>query len=346
MRFLIVRLGSIGDIVHAVPMAEALRARWPEAEIDWLVEDALGPVVAMAPTVSRAVPIRTRVVAGDRGWVPAMRLLRGRRYDVVFDAQGLVKSAMLARLAGGRRTIGWTRGHLREPAAALAYGETVDPRDARHVIDKNLALLRAVGIDAAERTVWLDPGEPSPAVARWAETTTSPSALLNAGANWPNKRWPPDRFGELAARLSAQHGLTPFVLWGPGDEALADAVVAASRGTASRAPATSLADVVWIARRAALVVCGDTGPIHLACAAGAPVVGIYGPTSPARNGPWHPDDLCVSRFEGCACHHQRSCRAPRWCLLDIGVDEVMRAVDARLASAARAVLRPVPHVAR
>ena len=156
-------------------------------------------------------------------------------------------------------------------------------------------------------------------------------ALINPGANWPNKRWPPDRFGELASRIRVEHGLVSLVLWGPGDEALADAVVAASRGAALRAPATSLRDIVHLAQRAAVVVAGDTGPFHLACGAGARTVGVFGPTDPKRNGSWRASDIAVSRFEACACHHLRACRASRWCLLDVEVAQVEVAVAKRLA---------------
>lgn len=332
MRVLIVRLGSIGDIVHALPMAEALAARDGGAQVDWLVERALAPVLRMAPAVTRGVAIETRRVRGGRGWLPVLAELRGARYDVAFDAQGLVKSAALARLSGARRVVGWTAGHVRERPAAWWTTERVDPGPGGHVIDKNLALLRAVGIERAPRALRIEEG---PAAAHVASIVAGgrPYVLVNPGGNWPNKRWPADRFGALAAWMREAHGLVSIVLWGPGDEPLADAVVAASAGAATRAPATALADIVALARRAALVVSGDTGPAHLACAVGAPVVGIYGPTDPRRNGPWQADDRCVSRFEACACHHRRACHAPRWCLLTVGVDEVKAAVTARLAAA-------------
>lgn len=333
MNFLIVRLGSIGDIVHALPMAEALRARDEGAEVDWLVERSLAPVLRMAPSVSRVITIETRSVRQGRGWLPVLRELRARRYDVAFDAQGLVKSASLARLSGAARVIGWTRPHVREALAAWWSIERVDPGPVRHVIDKNLALLCAVGIERAPRALRLEEGKPGAHLVPFVSGRSGPFALVNAGGNWPNKRWPPDRFGAVAAWLRDAHGLPSIVLWGPGDEALADAVVAASDGAATRAPATSLSDIVALARAATLVISGDTGPAHLACAVGTPVVGLYGPTDPRRNGPWHEDDECVSRFEACACHHQRRCRAPRWCLLDVGVDEVTAAVARRLARA-------------
>ncbi len=332
MTFLIVRLGSIGDIVHALPMAEALRARHPEAGIDWLVERSLAPVVRLSPAVTRVVTIETRRLRHGRGWLPVLRELRARGYDVAFDAQGLVKSAALARLSGARRVVGWTGAHVREAPAAWCSTERVDPGSGRHVIDKNLALLRAAGIEDAPRAMRLDEGPPSPHLDAWVSGRQGPYAIVNPGGNWPNKRWPPDRFGEVAAWLRDRFGLYSIVLWGPGDEPLADAVAAASDGAAQRAPATSLADLVALTRRASLMISGDTGPIHFACAVGTPVVGVYGPTDPGRNGPWRAEDVCVSRFEACACHHQRTCRAARWCLLDVDVEQVQAAVARRLSA--------------
>jgi len=155
--------------------------------------------------------------------------------------------------------------------------------------------------------------------------------LLNAGGGWPNKRWAPARFGELAARIHDELRLPSWVLWGPGEEALAGEVIAHSRGAARQVPATGIGDVVALATRAALVVSGDTGPLHLAAAAGAPLVGIYGPTWPERNGPWSAADEVISRAADCACHHKRRCLRDRWCLDDITVDEVLGAVQRRLA---------------
>jgi ADP-heptose:LPS heptosyltransferase len=156
--------------------------------------------------------------------------------------------------------------------------------------------------------------------------------LLNPGAAWPNKRWPPDRFGAIAGWIRERYGLRTLVLWGPGERALADAVSAASVGAASAAPATSIADVLALARDARLVISGDTGPLHLAAAVSAPVVGLYGPTTAARNGPWRPDDVTVSRYEGCACHYERRCRRASRCIDEIAVADVQRAVEARLAA--------------
>jgi heptosyltransferase-1 len=160
-------------------------------------------------------------------------------------------------------------------------------------------------------------------------------ALLNPGAAWPNKRWPPSRFAAVALAMRERHGLPSVVLWGPRERALADEVVAQSRGAALTSPETSIADVVEIARGATVMVSGDTGPTHLASAVGTPIVGLYGPTRPERNGSWVAADVTLSRASICECHHLRRCKIERACLLDIQVSEVIDGVDRRLAAAAR-----------
>jgi heptosyltransferase I len=196
--------------------------------------------------------------------------------------------------------------------------------------DINLALLRSIGIPAGA------PEFPFEAVASTAardaaDRTGGRFALLNPGAAWPNKRWPADRFGAVAAALKSQHGITSVVLWGPGEEGLANETVAHSSGAAFATGRTTIRDVVALARGAMLMVSGDTGPTHIASAVGTPLVGIYGPTRPSRNGPMAAADVTVSRDAICQCHHLRRCKLDRMCLLDIEVGEVIAAVERRLA---------------
>lgn len=304
-----------------MPAFAALQRAHPDADIDWLVESRHQEIVGLIRGLHQRIVIDTR-----DAWhrVPAvLRRLRANRYDATLDLQGLLKSAVLARFSGARRIVGFDRKALREPAAALFYRERRAVDDRRHVIRKNLALVSALGsVDASIEFPFDIPDTDVPAHAY---------ALLNPGAAWPNKRWPPARFGEIASWLSARHGLRSLVLWGPGERPLAEKVVAAAAGTADPAPRTTIGDVLALARRATLVVSGDTGPLHLAAAVGAPLVGLYGPTSPSRNGPWQPDDVTVSRFEGCVCHHERRCRRPSPCIDGISVEQVQQAIDRRLA---------------
>ena len=336
--FLIVRLGALGDIVHALPLAAALRATWPDARIDWLVDVKHRAILDHVGGLSAIVPVDTRRMAGETGVVPVVRRLRAARYDVAIDAQGLLKSAVLAYLAGAARVVGLARDHLRERLASWAYDDTAQPAGP-HVVDHALALAQAAGAAIGPPRFALQ-APASDVVAHVRDQlgleptagATQPFALINPGAAWPNKRWPPDRFGAVARDLRTRHGWRSIVAWGPGEHDLAAAVVAASDGAAALAPATSLGDLLAMIGAAGLVVSGDTGPLHLAAALGTPIVGIYGPTDPARNGPWSPADVTLSRTDACACHHQRRCTAAVWCLGELGAGEVSAAVDRRLDS--------------
>jgi lipopolysaccharide heptosyltransferase I len=329
MRFLIVRLGSLGDVVHAVPAVASLRRAHPNATIDWLVDPRYVELVSMVVGVDRAIPLDPR--AGLMRLAGAVRTLRAAGYDAVIDLQGLIKSATLARAAGAPRRIGLPKGHLREPLAVHFYTETPDPGRDPHVIRKGLALVRALG--AVDDRITFPLTVPVTPAAQTVSTQADADgyAIVNPGAAWPNKRWPADRFGALAAAMRERLGVASIVLWGPSEESLATSVVAASRGAASMAPRTTITDVASIARGARLIVSGDTGPLHIAAAVGTPAVGLFGPTLAARNGPWDEADITISRYDTCPCHYERRCRKATPCIDDISLDEVLAAVERRLA---------------
>ena len=328
-RYLIVRLGSLGDVVHAIPAAAALRRAHPDAPIDWLVDPRYVELLDLAPGIVRAIPLDPR--AGWGRLVGTVRALRRARYEAVIDLQGLIKSAALTRAAGARRTIGLPRAHLREPFAAMLYGETPDPGPDPHVIHKSLALMRVVGV--TDLRIEFPLHVPVTATAARIAEQAGPGgyALINPGAAWPNKRWPPDRFGALAVALRDRLGVTSVVLWGPGEEPLASAVVAVARGAAVKSPSTTLTDIASLAKGARLVISGDTGPLHIAGAVGAPLVALFGPTRAERNGPWVGADITISRYEACHCHYARQCRIGRPCIEDIQIDEVIAASERRVA---------------
>ena len=331
MNVLIVRLGALGDIVHAVPAVAAIRDAYPDARIDWLVEQRHRSMVDLVTVIDRTIVLER---ASLGGWVAVMRTLRAAAYDVAVDFQGLLKSAVLARASGAARVVGFSIWHLREKSARPFYSSAA-PGEGRHVIHKNLALLRALGIQGGEIRFPLAPVI-SPALAELTRRLDGrPFALVNPGAAWPNKRWPAQCFGELCAFLGEAAGLVPVVAWGPGEETVADAVIASSANTAVLAPRTTVPDLVAMCRAATVVVSGDTGPLHIATAVGAPTVSLFGPTDPARNGPWTDADISVSRFDGCECHYERRCHTSRWCLGDLTVAEVSAAVQQRLAGGIR-----------
>ena len=329
---LIVRLGALGDIVHAVPVAAALRERFPAARIDWVVDERHQDVLSLVSAVDRRIVWRSRSLPVGSRIAQLRRALAAGAYDAAVDVQGLLKSAAVARLSGAPRVLGFAAARLREPPARFLYTETCDPGGAGHVVRTNLVFARRLGAPAAAPRFPLD--VPASAALDGARRALGggrgPFAVINPGAAWPNKRWSPTRLGQVAEWLRDARRLPSLVTWGPGDESAAAAVVDGSGGAARLAPPTGVPDLAAILGAAAVVVSGDTGPMHLAAALGTPVVGLHGPTDARRNGPWAPGDVAVSRFADCRCRYRRRCRAARPCLDDVTVDEVTAALDRRL----------------
>ncbi|HEX6164173.1 MAG TPA: lipopolysaccharide heptosyltransferase I [Vicinamibacterales bacterium] len=360
MKVLIVRLSALGDIVHALPVLAAIKRAMPDAQVDWVVEENYASILSIASGLRKRVIVRAKTsfetadaisFGGLRGYHAAAKYLWNQDYDVALDLQGLIKSAIWARISFADRVIGFDPPNLREPQAAFLYSETVtphrrsgDPASAEatvgrqaigpstdHVIQKNLAILSALNITPGVVEMPLTPHASADTTAA-IETAGGPMGyiVLNPGAAWPNKRWPAERFGVLAAMLQDRAGLRSLVTWGPSERDLANAVVNASDGAASLAPATSVSDLAVLMREAALVVSGDTGPLHIAAAMGTPLVGLYGPTWPERNGPWDPKDVVISRANVCVCHHKRQCLRGAPCINEITLDEVVAASAKRI----------------
>jgi lipopolysaccharide heptosyltransferase I len=332
--------------VHAIPVAAALRRAFPAARIDWLVSAKHGEILDLVPVIDRALVVNDREGStGGRSLWQSVLELRRTRYEAVLDLQGLLKSAVLARLSGAPRVVGFASSYARERLARLWYTEVhdpgrgglYDPRETRHVVEINLGILSRFGIEPAPPEFPI--ADVDSVVARWTmDHARGRYALLNPGAAWPNKRWPPERFGRVAIELRDRHDLPSMVLWGPGEEPLARTVVEAAGGAALLSPKTTVADLVALARGAAVMVSGDTGPTHIAVAVGTPLVGVFGPTRAVRNGPLWPRDLAVTRDAVCQCHHLRRCKLDRMCLMDIETSEVVAAVERRLS-----LRQPEPH---
>jgi lipopolysaccharide heptosyltransferase I len=348
MKILIVKLGSIGDIVHALPSLAAIRRAVPRAEVAWVVERRAAEILRDNPLVDRLIEIDTKAL---RRWRPLsgetlratrqqLQRLRASAFDIALDFQGLLKSAAIARLARTPRVYGFARESLREPASRFLLTHTVNvPLDA-NVIRKNLALaagaLRIVvptDGDDFEFPIAVSPEQEREANAA-ASLAGGNFAILNAGGGWPTKLWSAQRFGALADELLARHGLRSLVVYGPGESELAGSAARASRTGAAQPVSLSLKGFYALARRASLYVGGDTGPTHLAVAAGTPVVGLFGPTEWWRNGSPRSRDVCVERTD-IACRadcHRRACSA--WICMDIEVASVAAAADERLRRAA------------
>lgn len=340
---LVVRLSSMGDLVHTLPTVAALRRRFPDARIDWLVETRHRDILLDNPDVSGLIEVDTlgwrRRLFSPRTWREIRRsigAIRERRYDFVLDLQGTLKSAVSAFFARSDRRIGFGASHLKERVAALLYTECVPANGARpHVIDRHLGLLCALDIETEERRfpISVSPAAEAAVKGELARMNLREYVLLNPGGSWATKRWSPERFGRLAAAIEREWRLESLVLWGPGEEGMAREVVTASQGAARLAPRTSLHELVSYIRMARLFVSGDSGPLHLASACGVPAVGIFGPTDPARNGPFGDRDEVVWKHVACSpCYKQRCPGYGNVCLTAIEVHDVLGAVRKRLAA--------------
>jgi ADP-heptose:LPS heptosyltransferase len=335
LRALLVRLSSIGDVVHTLPALAALaRGGW---EAGWLVEPAARPLLDGSPLLRRLHAAPPARAFSWRGAARALREVRREGYDVALDFQGLWKSAAWARLSGAPRVVGFGAALRREPASRLLLRETaVQSGTAAHVIDKNLALLRPIGIDAVGSREFPLPSLAAAdevVAARLAERGIGDFAILNPGGGWASKLWPAEGYGAVARSLH-ERGLRSIVTWGPGEEGLAAQVEAGSGHVATRSFPTTLLEYAALARRARVVVAADTGPLHIACALGTPVVGIYGPTDPARNGPWDPRDKVLRRTPRCAPCHRRACPTHMGVLAGLPAAEVTAAILERLGGEA------------
>ena len=341
MNILIVKLGSIGDIVHTLPSLAAIRRSRPDAEISWAVEKRSAEIIRGNGFIDRLIEVDTRSLRGRNvvaGILPQVReqfrLLRRTRFDAAIDFQGLLKSAAIVKLSGAKKRYGFARAALREPASRIFLTDTVDVPDRIHVVDKNLALASAFLDITLPGGNYEFPISTEPAHVLEAEQViarTSPEfAIFNPAGGWVTKLWPAANFGRLADILWERFGLVSVVTTGPQESALAEAAAAASRSGKITLAQPSLKGFFELAKRAHVYVGGDTGPTHIAAAAGAPVVGIFGPTEWWRNGSTNPRDICVERNDiSCRVNcHRRSCS--NWICLDIDVETVAKAVGKRL----------------
>jgi heptosyltransferase-1 len=346
-RLLIVRLSAMGDVIHTLPAAQALREAFPRAMIGWLIEERWAELLC-APGAPRRGPRSAQRPLADwvhtvslTGWrkslftISTVQLIakvwndvRAARYDVAVDLQGAIRSAVLARWSGARLVYG--AAEPRESPASLWYTRQPIARGA-HVIEQNVAVAEAVAqtkLKAPRVQFPRDLEAESRIEQRLAEVAIGDFAILNPGAGWGAKRWPAERYGRVARAL-AEDGLRSILNCGPGEDDLAREAEAASEG-AAKSMKCSITELIALTRRAKLFVGGDTGPLHLAAALQVPVVAIFGPTDPARNGPYGTRSVVLRNPESPTTHARRS--VPDEGMLEISPEAVVDAARGLLAN--------------
>ena len=322
-RFLIIRLSSLGDIIHTLPAFSALRRSFPDAEIRWAVEEKGKEILDLVPGIDEVF------VINKNKWLRSTRSIRGRD-QTALDFQGLVKSALLAYLSRSRRRIGFSRENLKEPLASVFYTERClsFPEEEGHVISKNLKLLEILGIkDGRFEFPLRIPDDIFHSVrsklSMMGRQNGRRIVVYNVGAAWETKRWFPEKWIELIKMVRLPDAF-PVLLWGGEDEKRLAETVAGRTGVGV-APFLSIKEVIALLRSASLVVSGDTFALQAACALDVPVVALFGPTNPRRNGPFRDRDKVIYEGRDCSPCYKHECSNLQ-CLQAISADEAAAAV--------------------
>jgi len=329
--FLIIKMSSLGDIIHTLPAFAALRKNFPQANIRWLVENKGKEILDCVSGIDQIVAVQTKKwrLLSPEAWKETSlirRQIKGRE-QTALDFQGLVKSGFFSYLSGAETRIGFHRGNCRESLASLFYTDRIGRvSEDDHVIRKNLKLLTRIGI---EEDVYdfpiLVPESVRYSIAGKLEELGYDGkrklVVLNIGAAWETKRWAPERWVELIRRLKAERtDLFPILLWGDESEKASAERIKKETGIAM-VPFLSIIEVLALVERAGLVVSGDTFALQAACALSRPVVGIFGPTNPKRNGPFRDRDKVAFHELSCSHCYKRKCASLN-CLDKITAEEM------------------------
>ena len=342
MRILIVKLGSIGDIIHTLPSLAAIRKALPDAVISWVAEERSAEILRGNTMIDNLVEVDTRSLRGGKVieeiLLDASKQLKGLRqfkFDIAIDFQGLWKSAMIGKLSGAKRRWGFSRDGLREPASRILLTDTVETPLQINIIRKNLVLAeKALNIAVPSSSFGFPIATSDEHIAEAnaiiVTAGTENFAVLNPGGGWVTKLWHAEKFGELADRLWEENGLISIITTGPNETDLAEKIAENNKSGRLVLSQPSLKGFYELVRHASVYVGGDTGPTFIAVAAGAPVVGLFGPTEWWRNGSQNPDDICVERDDiDCRVDcHRRTCS--KWLCMDSDVEIVFKAVQERI----------------
>jgi lipopolysaccharide heptosyltransferase I len=322
-RILLIRTSALGDVVQALPVLSALRRHYPKATIGWVIEKTFSPLLEGHPDLDELMPVglrswRRTPLSPDtwRETAVFLRRLQGFSAEIVLDLMGNHKAGILAALSLSDRRLGSARASRREPSSSIWMSETVKAR-GEHAVDRMLSILDGLGLPAEPADF---AGQLLPENGSGAPGTENPYVLLHPATGWHNKDYPAARWAKVVRRLAAA-GVTVLVAPGPGEEELAERIRTMSTGGAQVLDPATIPTLVFLQRRASLVLGGDTGPVHLAHALGTPVLCVMGPTDPTRHGPYDALDHAIWVRLACSFCHKRLDSA-KACLLSIEPDAV------------------------
>lgn len=332
--FLIVKLSAIGDVIHALPTAYALKETYPDCHVTWVVEPPAYELVKMSPYIDEVILFEKKKFKSLRGFLreygPLKRKIQARSYDAVLDLQGLFKSAAVARL--GKAPVKLGMCNMRELSDRISK-PVVGPHANGHIVERYLDVARALGCRVEEVRFTLDVPEREASLARQifsqaGGSMDSPYGVFAVGANWPNKRWPAENFARLADLLYDRKMIPVLVGGGIVDEQRAAEICSYCEiPPLNLVGRTNFKQLAYILQQARLCVGGDTGPVHLASGLGTPTFMLMGPTDANRNGPYGQLDNALEVDRSCRYCWQRSCPKQIDCLADIAVERLQKKIE-------------------
>jgi len=334
----LIRLGALGDIIHGLPLIHAIRKYRPELRIVWVAERKWEKVFSIVEGIDELIlfdkPSELLTKNGLVSLGVFRRLLKSKGIDTAIDMQGLLKSSLVARASGACEIIGFSPFSCREPLSALLTKTRIKPpKSARHVVDKNLALLKPLGIGCCHEVKFpVRVPVHNERIDSFLEKVGQgyPRVIINISAGWETKKWPIPRFAEVGDALVSKFGAKIIIVWGPGEEAMAWDLAEIMEHDSFVSVETNVLELAVLASRCDIIISSDTGPLHVAAAIGTPTVAIFGPTYPARNGPYGRIHRVLVHERSCGNCYKRSCNKTP-CMHDVSVDDVLGACNELLA---------------
>jgi lipopolysaccharide heptosyltransferase I len=342
MKILIIKLSSIGDVIHTLPVLSAIKKELPNAEIDWIVEKKSAEILRNNPLINKIIEVDTKSLRKKDDFgknlslaKQSLRELRETKYDITLDFQGLFKSAAIAKLARTKKRIGFDKESLREPGSRFLLSETFPVEAEKNIVRKNLSLAaKALKIRVPDEDfdflIFTEEKHRAEAE-KIIDKADRKFAILNPATSWVTKLWSAEKYGQLADKLWEEQGLVSIVTTAQDEKDIAEEVIKNSKSGKIFSSTPSLKGFYELAKRAEIYVGGDTGPLFLAVAANCPIVGIFGPTEWWRNGSPNENDIGVERMDiNCRIDcHRRTCS--NWICMNIEVESVFQAVKKRMS---------------
>ena len=337
-KILIIKLSSLGDVVHTLPVSRTLRQEYPKSYIAWIIEERYQELLYKNPDIDEVIPISTK--AWRKNWnrktlgeiLRTIKKIRSEKFDAVFDLHGLIKTGVIAMLSGARIKVGFHKDNCKEKISSIFTNKKAPYMGSGiHVVDMYLTLIKTSLRIQKESKQFPLPEHQWEKVEDFfqnqPELNAKPIIGINPGAGFESKLWELERFAQLADRITSEMDYSILLTWGPGEEQKAQQIAASMKRKSWVAPATSIQESIRLYKHLKLLVSCDSGPLHLCAALGVPTVSLFGPTDPARNGAYGRDHDTVYKVLACSFCWKRKCPlGTKECMKQVTVDEVFETV--------------------